>query len=332
MIFHYINPSGLILSRIPFGYGVDLFFVLSGFLITSILFKIKDDTVHSRFHDLKNFYVRRSLKIFPIYYLTLIFLTLIQFQNYKEVNPWVFTYTTNIWIALEKPYLGSYNHLWSLAVEEQFYLLWPVLILWASYKNIKPLIVLVIIASIIFKIGLYNYSGQWVPAINASPFGCMDSLGLGALLAYFLNFQKSFYEKFILNKWIFLGVFIIYFLAIMVPVFPETKWIPDIFSNTLFSLLAFFILAPAATDRYNGIVKRVLENKIIIHLGKISYGLYLYHFFMPDFFNYLNSIGLFLGNTDNFRVAFYFVACLLFSEISWFLIERPVLKLKNRFA
>lgn len=331
LVFHLISPRDPFFSRVPFGYGVDLFFLLSGFLITSILFKIKDSESNSLGNSLKSFYIRRSLKIFPIYYITLIFLTLIGFQNYNDVNPWVFTYTTNIWTSLGKPYLGSYNHLWSLAVEEQFYLFWPILILIVNYKRIKALIIITILSSILFKIGIFYYNNGWSPAINSFTLGCMDTLGLGALLAYYVKFERTTYQKIFLNKWIFAVVFVFYFFTMIFPLFPEQTWIHEIFSNTLFSIFAFFIVAPAVTDSYKGIVSKILENRLIVHLGKISYGLYLYHFFMPDLYNYLNSIGLFLNNTPNFVIAFYFVSCLVISEISWYLVENPFLKLKSRF-
>lgn len=196
----------------------------------------------------------------------------------------------------------------------------------------KALIFITILSSVAFKLFLYLHNGGWVPAINAFSLSCMDTLGLGALLAYYVKYENGVYQKVFLNKWLFFLVFIIYFFTMVYPLFPTQRWIIEIFSNTLFSLLAFFIVAPAITDSYKGVIAKILENRVIVHIGKISYGLYLYHFFMPDLYNYLNSLGLFTGNTVTFRAAFYFIACLLIAEISWFLIERPVLKLKSKFT
>ena len=331
LIFHLIGPTSFILNKIPFGYGVNLFYVLSGFLITKILFVVKDKGGNNYLLDFRNFFIRRSLRIFPIYYLTILFLYIIKFQNYKEVHYWVISYTTNIWACLEKPVLGSYNHLWSLAVEEQFYLFWPFLILIIDRRKLKGLIIITIISSLLFKTGLYICNGFWTPAINAFTLSCMDTLGLGAFLAYSLHYDKPFYYKYFLNKYLFGSIFLIYFFTMIIPIFPSQIWIPAIFANTLFSFVAVMIVAPSVTDSYKGIIKLILENPIVVHIGKISYGLYLYHLFMPDLYNYLNSLGYFTGNTDNFRYAFYFVACFLIAEFSWFVVEKPILKLKSKF-
>ncbi len=117
----------------------------------------------------------------------------------------------------------------------------------------------------------------------------------------------------------------------IVPLFPDQIWIQGIFANLLFSFVAVMIVAPSVTDSYKGVIKWILENPLVIHIGKISYGLYLYHLFMPDLYNYLLSLGYFTGNTDNFRYAFYFVACFVIAEFSWFVVERPILKLKSKF-
>src|SRR5205823_2953152 len=101
---------------------------------------------------IKRFYARRTLRIFPIYYLTLLFLYLINFQNIKDVFNWVVSYTTNIYLSLDKPYIGSFNHLWSLAVEEQFYLLWPFLIFFIPKRSLPVLFYSAIVISILFKV------------------------------------------------------------------------------------------------------------------------------------------------------------------------------------
>ena len=263
LIFHLIGPTSFFLDKIPFGYGVDLFFVLSGFLISKILFTVKDKGSNNYLLDFRNFFIRRALKIFPIYYITIAFLYFIQFQNYSEVHYWVATYTTNIWICLEKPYLGSYNHLWSLAVEEQFYLFWPFLIFLINKDKLKLLLVITIGTSLLFKTGLYLYKGGWSPAINAFTLSCMDTLGLGALLAYCVHYEKKLYEKYFLNKFLFIAIFLIYFFTMIIPLLPNQAWIPGIFGNALFSFLAVMIVAPSVTDRYKGVVKLILENPLV---------------------------------------------------------------------
>jgi peptidoglycan/LPS O-acetylase OafA/YrhL len=135
---------GDVVGKFGFGaIGVDIFFVLSGFLITRILiverlnFEINPST-HSRLKAIRNFMVRRSLRIFPIYYLLLVLLILFkdQFPNPVSLDwKWYFFYLQNILFYINKTWPGGkLSHLWSLAVEEQFYLFWPWIILFVSQR------------------------------------------------------------------------------------------------------------------------------------------------------------------------------------------------------
>ena len=97
------------LTNFPFVHGVTLFFVLSGFLITGILLKYRDRYKEQGLHQgtlIKNFYIRRFLRIFPIYYLTLFFLLSIDYKNTREVFPWLVSYTSNIYQSIHNVYIG----------------------------------------------------------------------------------------------------------------------------------------------------------------------------------------------------------------------------------
>ena len=108
--------------------GVELFFVLSGFLITRILInsKLQDETLQrGPGHSLKTFFIRRNLRIWPVYYLTIFGLAVVNFQAVRMAFWWLVTYTQNIWIVVNQTWLGAIDHLWSLAVEEQYYIFFP---------------------------------------------------------------------------------------------------------------------------------------------------------------------------------------------------------------
>ena len=133
--FDYTSPSGKFITNVLIpdgGFGVNLFFVLSGFLITSILLKAKsaarDD---QRLTLVKNFFIRRALRIFPIYYLLLFFLFFIDYPDIRHYFVYFVTYTSNILSWLTNSW-NSFSHTWTLAVEEQFYLLWPWLIIFVN--------------------------------------------------------------------------------------------------------------------------------------------------------------------------------------------------------
>ncbi len=331
IILHQFSHGNTYLSKFPFGTGVDLFFIISGFLITKILIESKlsiDEGKQPLSHVLKAFYWRRILRIFPIYYLTLAFLYLINLQNTTEVFAWLVSYTTNIWISLDKPYIGSFNHLWSLAVEEQFYLIWPFLILFTSRKSFPVLIVLTIASSVIFKFSYYLIYG-WSDAINNFTLSGADSLGLGALIAYLFIFKRNVLQN--INKaWYLLVISFVLFLFFDTRPFPNDL-LGAVGGNTIFSIFGFFVVAKASEEKFTGIARVVLENPVSRHLGKISYGIYLYHFFMPDLYNWL-SLDLHMFSPDSaFRKAFYVIAVIAISELSWYLVEKPILKYKDRF-
>src|SRR6266568_1679125 len=108
-------------------YGVDLFFVISGFLITSILFNSRQNDTF--FNSYKKFIGRRTLRIFPIYYLTILILFLINLEVVRQYLFYFLTYTYNYaWIYYKIP-LNPVRPFWSLCVEEQFYLFWPIIVL-----------------------------------------------------------------------------------------------------------------------------------------------------------------------------------------------------------
>jgi peptidoglycan/LPS O-acetylase OafA/YrhL len=330
-IAHLVKIDNPILAKLPFGYGVNLFYVLSGFLITRLLMENRFNSGLPRKSLIKNFYIKRSLRIFPIYYGTIIFLYLIQFQNYQEATPWMLSYAANIHISLSLPYLGSYNHLWSLGVEEQFYLIWPFVILFVPERHLLKTICFFIVVSVFYKTGLYLFNGGWHPAINASTISCMDAFGMGALIAYWDRYDKEAIKSMISKKWILISVLIIFTIFIIYPRVPSFPYINEIYGNFLFSIIAFYLLMPATQDAYKGVFKKIIENKLIIHLGKISYGLYLYHLFMPDLYNYIIEKGFSLPPLGFPRYCISFVMCLTISELSWFIVEQPINRIKKKY-
>lgn len=332
MTSHFVHFENIYLQRIPFGYGVNMFFVISGFLITQILLKNKEAITSGELFPgraIKNFFARRSLRIFPIYYLTILLLYVSHFQNTHDVFGWVVSYTVNIYLSLDKPYIGAFNHLWSLAVEEQFYLIWPFLILFISKSKLPVLIYGTIILSIAFKLILFLIAG-WTTAINAFTMSCGDSLGMGALIAYWRIYDKHKLHLVNRNTWLLYSSILLFFVFMVFP--RPTPIISMIFGNTLFSLFAFFVVSKASEDNFSGTMKLLLENKIAQHFGKISYGIYLYHFFTPDLYNYMVDQYPPLGNVDTGKVFIFMFLSVVIAEFSWVLVEKPLVALKSKFC
>lgn len=161
MLFsHFVQwqYGNIIALNFPFVYGVTLFFVLSGFLITRILLLQKGQPLKK---SLKVFYVRRVFRIFPVYYAVLIVLLLIDFEKISSLWVWLFTYTINIYESVNNTVdVGHFNHFWSLALEEQFYLVWPLIVFLIPLKRFVWMTLVLIAASTYYKFYLLLYTGN----------------------------------------------------------------------------------------------------------------------------------------------------------------------------
>jgi peptidoglycan/LPS O-acetylase OafA/YrhL len=168
--------------------GVSLFFVLSGFLITGILLdcrRMADDSSQSPMYFVRQFYARRFLRIFPIYYLVIVILIWRNIPPAREIWLWMVTYTTNIYITMHNTWVGSMGHFWTLAVEEQFYLVWPWVVLFLPRKWLLPTILFIIPLSSAYK--FYAYFPFNIDTMNWTEgtftVASFDSLGIGAILS-----------------------------------------------------------------------------------------------------------------------------------------------------
>ena len=176
--------------------GVDLFFVLSGFLITGILYDSRENPRYFR-----NFYARRTLRIFPLYYAVLLSVAALLFLAWllvprlwlaqpklgelAAVQPWLWTYTTNIAVAKGIP-VPLVAHFWSLAVEEQFYLVWPLVMFALPKRAMAPVALSLATAALFIRLGL-TYAGWSDGAIYVLTPCRMDSLAAGALAAILMR-------------------------------------------------------------------------------------------------------------------------------------------------
>lgn len=334
MIAHWLQWqwSNVYLTSIPFVHGVILFFVLSGFLITRILLENRDYYNEQKLDKsklLKNFYIRRFLRIFPIYYLLIFTLFFFDYNNTRELFPWLVSYSSNIYQSIHNVYIGEFNHFWSLAVEEQFYLFWPLLVVFTKPKHTLRLIVITIALGLLSRVYLYLYVGNWM-ATSYFTLCCMSSLGIGALIAY-LNIYKKNAALFI-QKWSFIiGALLLYLLLLFVNYKYQLNWYKEIFDEFAFSILSALIILRASQNGFGSIFKWILENKFILYSGKISYGLYVYHLFIPALFFYIAPrIGLAVTNKYTFFILLYLLTFLC-AHISWKVIESPSNSLKKYF-
>ncbi len=340
LICHWVTYPAV--RAIPLGsMGVNLFFVLSGFLITRILLIDRESLPKATVWSLlKRFYIRRSLRIFPIYYLAILVLFLIGFPSVRENIGWLLSYTLNLKMSLpgvwESNLLSPVSHLWSLSVEEQFYLFYPLTILLTPFKYIKNGIYLTIAIGIASRVGISIYGGP-VNAMYMFTTCCFDAFGLGALLAYMLLYEPKRVQAIAAKSNIFWALAILFIGSIVYSNYyiNDYKECRTIFERFLFSMCAFWLIAKSAVSGYTGSFKTFIENKKIVYLGQISYGIYLYHFFIRPIFVMTNKPyyyykeitgGHMIINTLVFAIMTFAV-----SYLSWEYFEKPINRIKNKF-
>lgn len=333
MIAHWLqwqwtNP---VLTKIQFVHGVTLFFVLSGFLITRILLENRrkyDRADRNKMLMIKQFYIRRFLRIFPIYYLTIFFLLAIGYQGAREYFPWLISYTSNVYQSITNQYIGNFNHFWSLAVEEQFYLFWPWLMLFVPRRAVPYVIIGTLLLSVASRVYIhFAFPDHWM-AGSYLIISTMYALGLGALLAWFHTESKPIVEQ--LQKWwLVWGAVSLYF--IMLFLFIHVSWYKVLVDELLFVLMAALVINYAVAGRFRWLAGGFLQHPWVVYFGKVSYGMYVYHLFIPDLFYYLSPrIGLTITNKYTAFAAFFFLTFIV-SHLSWKLIETPINDLKRYF-
>lgn len=325
--------------------GVSLFFVLSGFLITGILLNTKNEEKYFR-----NFYARRFLRIFPVYYLTLFFVftilpLIINFSEQslllKSKQIWLWTYLSNfplvagIWNKSDQFALG---HFWSLSVEEHFYFLWPLIIYFTDLNRLKLICKSIITISLTAGISstLLMRSYEFFRFLSWTTITFSGALALGALIAIH---RKEYGSLIKLTKLSHLWMLIFGILFIIEGFIPR-RYNADLRGIVAHQVSWFFyagLIITALNASSTGFISKIFTNKIITIFGKISYGIYVYHGILMPFFSKhlkIESIASSLNSNILAVPVYYFItigSVFLISLFSWILIENQILKFKSYF-
>jgi peptidoglycan/LPS O-acetylase OafA/YrhL len=299
--------------------GVDLFFVLSGFLITGILVDTKNSEGY-----LKNFYAKRCLRIWPLYYSLIFFMFIVvpfvlpseAKTVFDRSSPWWAypLFLQNFLVPTPTNATGPLAVTWSLAIEEQFYLVWPWVVRYCSSTQVRRIAIAVICVSPVLR--LFLSFGQ--VDLYTNVFCRLDGLMAGALLALLVRSDSFVPSRFVRRAWI---VFLVAVPLASVTEAIHARWI--VFSLTALASASLVYLSLYSEQAG---MQRALTNRFIVYTGTISYGLYLLHKIPFDM-----AQALHFDRYPLLAVPILLVVCYGVAVLAWNLLEKPFLSLKRRF-
>lgn len=311
MAFHFIPGVD---RYAPLGtMGVRLFFVLSGFLITGILLSWRGRPLGAAVNV---FYARRALRIFPLFYFVLMAAAALDIGPVRDTFAWHAAYLSNFYFYQRGDWHGSVSHLWSLAVEEQFYAVWPWLILCAPERWLRPIVIAAIVVAPLSRLLFPD------PMDSVLPTSCLDSLGLGALMALPPASNR-----------VRAGMVLVGSLLVVVTLMLRYAGLGGQYQivglDFGVSLLSAWVVAGAASG-FTGVAGRLLSASPVVATGRISYGLYVYHGFTPYLLG--RYVPGFIDMPWPMRTAMLTATTAAIALISWRVLEQPFLRLKPALA
>ena len=272
------------------------------------------------------FYWRRYLRIAPAYFVFAAIALILGLGGIRHNWPWVFTGTVNWMIASANQWPMTISHLWSVCVQEQFYLFWPLLILLLPRRWMVPAIVSVAIAGIAFRIGCVIFS---VPVIArwVLPFGSLDSLAAGAALGWCGGKLRA-----TRGGWLLALICLSMLSLAAVLRLSDPAQLKSVLVEPL-EAVAFVILVARTAAGFDGLAARFLSLPGLVFAGRISYGLYIYHALVAIVLNlWLPQSLRFVVTNPSLRLMVFGMVTLAVAAISWCLIEQPVNRLRAKLT
>ena len=299
--------------------GVDLFFVLSGFLITGILVDLKHKDLKEYF---AHFYERRARRILPPY-LTLLIVVSLVFGTSWAVYWYMYLGLTNYVVLLPGPIFMPFNPLWSLGVEEQFYVVWPFLVYFLSEKKLPYVLCGLLVLAPIFRVLAIPYDHTHQMVYMGTPFR-MDCLAMGSLLTFVWRSKGE-----AIRKYGYLGLIPVVLTPIVMIRLSKFGGFSTVDGTWKSNIFTYEMALCAATGAFlwalGGQYAGILKTQLFQFLGRISYTFYLV------FVSTLLFFGRYFQN--HFAVAALgMAATITYATLSWYFIEQPILARGSRKA
>jgi peptidoglycan/LPS O-acetylase OafA/YrhL len=318
---------------VPGGLGVTLFFFISGFLITKLLIK---EIAETNKIDIKQFYLRRVVRLYPAL-LFMIFVSVIVMLivkapiHFKDILCALF-YLTNYYELYFRPVnskdINIFGILWSLSIEEHFYIFFPVLFYWLYKRNLSLITLLLFISIVVLLIRCYllytsTHIDFTINEIYIATHTRIDSIIGGCIAALLIyKYDNKKYLKLLHSYWsIIIGMIIIIF-----SLFFRNIMFRESIRYSIQSLAFLFIVPAIGVNAESPFLKRIFENKPIILIGRLSYSLYLFHWvaitlagcYFAEF-----SVGWFVSTM---------IVTVILTMFSYYLIERPLVSLRKKLG
>ncbi|CDX22057.1 Acyltransferase 3 [Mesorhizobium sp. ORS 3324] len=311
--------------------GVRLFFVLSGFLITRLLLEARDAAQFATGPALRSFYARRIIRIFPPYFAMLAVVWLTGLEQSRSTLAWHALYLSNFWYARHNDWTPwVLGHSWSLSIEEQFYLAWPLIILLAPRRRIEAITIGVICFSLAYRL-YWPIAANPALARDLLPPASMDALACGALLAVRRSRGAD------MPRWMQLGwpalaaAFVLVDWSDPGPAVSAWAWLHWMLREVL-PLVPLVAIVAACSNGLGGRLGGLAELPPLLFLGRISYGVYLYH---PILLAYAVKaqpwLPLNVSQQGPGRFLVAGAATLIAASLSWVFFEKPLNSLKRYF-
>lgn len=326
----------------PWGHwGVWGFFVLSGFLITHGLLEARERIAARRSspgRELGRFFLRRALRLWPLYYLVVAGATLCRIKPDFDMLSWNLLFGSNYYVVDQAGWPGLFSHFWSLSVEQQFYLFWPFVVLFAPTRCVAASMMAIMFAAPAFRAAEFAMLMQQGRHLTTPPAVllpmCADALALGGLLAWTRRVSPTRLQSLAPSAGT-ISLLLLGGLAVL----DRMGW--GRFSGPWSTGLEGTLLAIASAllllhcvDGPDSKLRRFLRLRPLVYIGTISYGVYILHNFMhrlaPGLLRRVYGQNYF--DSELAHVTYMVALSLLVAALSWHLFEKPIQRLGARWS